>query len=137
VGVEVLPEDTDDMLSAALYRWVGRLAAGDFEGGVDQLRQDADANRQAASAADLRAWIERYEPAPPLRPDRPARVTPAETAGGPLEPLMEVFRADDGTVKSVDFSMPINGEWSELVAFFDVVPVAGGFALSLSDMYVA
>jgi hypothetical protein len=137
VGVEVLPGDADDVLFAALYRWVGRLAAGDFDGGVDQLCQDAGANPQAGSAADLRAWIERYQPAPPLRPDRPARVTPAETAGGPLEPLMEVFRADDGTVKSVDFSMPINGEWSELVAFFDVVPVAGGTSLRLRDMYVA
>jgi hypothetical protein len=35
------------------------------------------------------------------------------------------------------YSTPINGEWSELVAFFDVVPVAGGIALRLRDMYVA
>jgi hypothetical protein len=136
VGVEILAEDADDrVLIAALYRWVGRLASGDFDGAVDQLYQDGDAN--PLSAASLRAWIERYEPAPPLRVDRPARVSPAETAGGPLEPLAEVFRADDGSVRSIDFSMPINGEWSELVAFFDVVPVLGGSALRLRDMWVA
>jgi hypothetical protein len=135
VGVEVLPEADDGVLIAALYRWVGRLAAGDFDGAVDQLYRDGAAD--PLSAAGLRAWIKRYEPAAPLRPDRPARVTPAETAGGPLEPLAEVFRADDGAVTSIDFSMPINGEWSELVAFFDAVPVPGGIALRLRDMWAA
>jgi hypothetical protein len=133
--VEILPDADDEVLIAALYRWVRRLAEGDFDGAVDQLCQEGDAN--PLSAAGLRAWIERYEPAPPLRPARPARVTPAETAGGPLEPLAEVFRADDGTVRSIDFSLPINGEWSELVAFFDVVPVLGGIALRLRDVRVA
>jgi hypothetical protein len=136
VGVEILPDDAEDaVLIAALYRWVGRLAAGDFDGAVDQLSPAGNAT--PLSAAGLRAWIERYEPAAPLRQDRPARVTPAESAGGPLEPLTEVFRADDGTVRSIDFSMPINGEWSELVAFFDLVPVQGGVALRLRDMWVA
>jgi hypothetical protein len=134
--VEILAADADDgVLVAALYRWVGRLAADDFDGAVDQLCQDGAAH--PLTAAGLRAWIARYEPAAPLRPDRPARVTPAETAGGPFEPLAEVFRADDGTAMSIDFAMPVNGEWSELVAHFDVVPVPGGVALRLRDMWVA
>jgi hypothetical protein len=136
VWVEILPEDAEDrVLVAALHRWVGRLAAGDFDGAVDQLCRDGEAN--PLTAAGLRAWIERYEPAPPLRADRPVKVSPAETAGGPFEPMAEVFRADDGSVRSIDFAMPINGEWSELVAFFDVVPVLGGIALRLRDMWVA
>jgi hypothetical protein len=135
MGVEVLPDDAQDgVLIAALSRLMDRLAAGDFDGAVAQLYQDG--NTPPLSAAGLRAWIERYEPAAPLRPDRPVRVTPAETAGGPLEPLTEVFRANDGTVRSIDFSIPINGEWSELVAFFDVVPVEGGVALRLRDIRV-
>jgi hypothetical protein len=64
-------------------------------------------------------------------------VTPAETAGGPFEPVTEVFRLDDGTVSGVDFTLPVNGEWSELVAFFDVVTVPDGLALALRDAYVA
>ncbi len=48
-----------------------------------------------------------------------------------------MFRRDDGTVSSVDFAIPINGEWSELVAFFDVVTVPDGLALTLRDAYVA
>jgi hypothetical protein len=136
--VEILSDDADDrMLIAAVYRWVGRLAAGDFDGAVDQLYQAGDGARPPLTGAGLRAWIERYEPGLPLRQELPARVTAAETAGGPMEPLAEVFRAHDGTVSSIDFSMPINGEWSELVAFFDVVPVSGGAALTLRDMYVA
>jgi hypothetical protein len=136
--MEILPSDDDDrVLLAAVYRWIGRLAAGDFDGAADQLCHDGYANPMSVTGTGLRAWIERYEPAAPLQPTLPARVTPAETAGGPLEPLAEVFRAADGTVSSIDFSMPINGEWSELVAFFDVVPVPGGVALTLRDMYVA
>jgi hypothetical protein len=49
----------------------------------------------------------------------------------------EVFRRDDGVVSSVDFTLPINGEWSELVAFFDVMTVPDGLALALLDAYVA
>jgi hypothetical protein len=54
-----------------------------------------------------------------------------------------VFRGDTaarcqhGTISSVDFAIPINGEWSELVAFFDVVAVPDGLALTLRDAYVA
>jgi hypothetical protein len=135
--MEVLPRDaSDEALVAAVRRWVAHLAADDFDAAVGFLCQDGRGDRMAASATGLRAWLARYGTTPPLR-EGPPRVTPAETAGGPFEPLEEVFRADDGTVTSVDFSMPINGEWSDLVAFFDVVPVPGGLALALRDMYVA
>jgi hypothetical protein len=135
--MEVLPADADDeALVAAVHRWVDHLAAGEDDLAVAFLCQEGNANRMAASGAELREWLGRYESSPPLTPG-PPRVTPAGTAGGPFEPLAEVFRADDGTPLSVDFSMPINGEWSDLVAFFVVVRVPGGLALALSDMYVA
>lgn len=135
--MEVLPVDaSDEALLAAVRRWVGLLAVDDVEAAVQFLYQGEGTNRMATTAPDLRTWLARYEPAPPLR-EGPARVTAAESAGGPLEPLEEVFRRDDGTVSSVDFSMPFNGEWSELVAFFDAVPVPDGLALMLRDMYVA
>jgi hypothetical protein len=54
------------------------------------------------------------------RPTRKTEVMPAQDRA---QPLAEVFRADDGTVSSIDFSTPINGEWSGFVAFFDVMPV--------------
>jgi hypothetical protein len=135
--VEILPRDAgDETILAAVRRWIGLLAADDVEAAVEFLYQGEGAGSLAASASSLRACIARYEPGAPLRQE-PARVTPAETAGGPLEPLAEVFRRDDGTVTSVDFSLPVNGEWSELVAFFDVVTVPGGLALALGDAYVA
>ncbi|WP_117212454.1 hypothetical protein [Allorhizocola rhizosphaerae] len=127
---------TDAELIAAVRRWVGLLAADDFEAAVRFLWQGEGAGSMAVSASSLREWLGRYEPAPPLSTARPARVTAPETAGGPFDPLEEVFRRDDGTVSSVDFSLPFNGEWSELVAFFDVVDVPGGQALKLRDIYI-
>jgi hypothetical protein len=135
--VEILPRDaSDEMILAAVRRWIGLLAADDVEVAVQFLYQGEGAGSLGASASSLRAAIARYEPGEPLRQE-PARVTPAETAGGPLNPLEEVFRREDGTVSSVEFALPINGEWSELVAFFDVVTVPDGLALTLQDVYVA
>lgn len=135
--MEILPRDAgDEMILAAVRRWIALLAADDVEAAVRFLYQGEGAGSLAASASSLRAGIARYEPGEPLRQE-PARVTPAETAGGPFDPLAEVFRREDGTVSSVDFALPINGEWSELVAFFDVVTVPDGLALTLRDAYVA
>lgn len=135
--MEILPADADDeVILAAVRRWVALLAADDVEAAVRFLYQGDGAGSIGASASSLRASIAQYEPAAPLRQE-PARVTPAETAGGPFEPVTEVFRLDDGTVSGVDFTVPVNGEWSELVAFFDVVTVPDGLALTLRDAYVA
>jgi hypothetical protein len=135
--VEILPGDaSDETILAAVRRWIALLAADDVEAAVQFLYQGDGAGSLAASASSLRACIARYEPGEPLRQE-PARVTPAETAGGPFGPIAEVFRRDDGTVSSVDFTLPVNGEWSELVAFFDAVNVPDGLALALRDAYVA
>ena len=135
--MEILPrEASDEMILAAIRRWIGLLAEDDVEAAVQFLYQGEGAGSLAASASSLRESIARYEPGKPLRQE-PARVTPAETAGGPFEPVEEVFRREDGVVSSVDFALPINGEWSELVAFFDVVTVPDGLALALRDAYVA
>ena len=134
--MEVLAIDAnDDTVLAAIRRWVGLLAADGVEAAVEFLSPEG-ANSMATTAPDLRAWISRYEPGAPLL-NQPARVSPAETAAGPMQPVEEVFRADDGTLLSVDYALPVNGEWSELVAFFDAVRVPGGLALALRDMYVA
>ena len=135
--MEILPNDaTDEMILAAVRRWVGLLAVDDVEAAVRFLYQGDGAGSIGADASSLRACIAQYEPGEPLSRE-PARVTPAETATGPFQPLQEVFRRDDGTVSSVDFALPINGQWSELVAFFDVVSVPTGLALALRDAYVA
>lgn len=126
---------SDETVLAAIRYWVALLAADEVEAAIEFLCPKGG-NRMAATAPHLRTWIGRYEPGAPLQA-RPARVSPAETAAGPMQPVEEVFRADDGTLLSVDYALPINGEWSELVAFFDAVPVPGGLALALRDMYVA
>ncbi|GAA3207796.1 hypothetical protein ACFO1B_19025 [Dactylosporangium siamense] len=129
--MEVLPADVSaESVLDAVRRWVGLLAADDFDAAVRFLHSGA------GSAAELRERLSAYEPSPPLRPG-PARVTPAESAGGPFDGLREVFTDGDGVPTSVDFSMPVNGEWSDLTAFFDVVAVPGGRALVLRDMYVS
>ncbi len=127
--MKVLPEDAgDEAVLAAIREWVGLMAADDYEAAAAYLHPDEKLH--------LRETIGRYEAGLPLF-QGPARVTPAGTAGGPFEPLEEIFRSDDGVVRSVDYALPINGEWSELVAFFDTVKVEGGLALRLSDVRVA
>jgi hypothetical protein len=134
--VEILPVDAgDEMILATVRRWIGLLADDDFEAAMDLLHPGGDSGFVPFPASELRERIAQYEPGPPLR-QGPSRVTPAETAGGPFEATQEVYRLDDGTLSSVDFSVPVNGEWSELTAFFDVLPVPGGLALTLRDMYV-
>ena len=135
--MQILPVEADDsVVVQAVRQWAELLAAGDFAAAVGFLHHGEGANRLAGSASDLQAWLARYEPAPPMPPG-PARVTSPRSADDTFEPLQEVYRRDDGTITSVDFSMPINGVWSELIAFFDVVPVPAGMALQLRDMYVA
>jgi hypothetical protein len=135
--VEVLPADaTDETVLAAVAKWINLLAADDAEAAVAFLHHGQFANPMATSPDALRSWLARYEPGPPLRPG-PPRVTPVETAGGPFEPRQEVWRDEAGNVVSVDYSIPVNGEWSELVAFFDLVRVPEGAALLLRDIYVA
>jgi hypothetical protein len=130
--------DADDpAVIAAVRQWAELLAAGDFEAAVEFLSHGEGTNRLAGTASDLQAWLARYEPAPPMEPG-PAVVTSPETADDThFEALQEVFRRDDGTIAGVDFSMPVNGVWSDLIAFFDVVEVPGGQALLLRDIYVA
>jgi hypothetical protein len=135
--VEILPRDAgDETIPAAVRRWIGPPAADDVEAAVRFRYQGDGAGSLAASASSLRAGIARYEPGEPLRQE-PARVTPAETAGGPFDPVVEVFRRDDGTVSSVDFTLPVDGGWSELVARFDAVTVPDGLARGPRDAYVA
>jgi hypothetical protein len=135
--VQILPVDADDsVVVEAVRQWAELLAMGDFETAVGFLSQGKGTNPMAGSASDLRAWLARYEPSPPMEPG-PATVTSPSTADDTFEPLQEVYRRDDGSITSVDFSMPINGAWSDLIAFFNVVPVPGGMALQLRDMYVA
>ena len=49
----------------------------------------------------------------------------------------EPRRTLDGTiVGSVEFDLPIDGEWSDLTAIFTLSEVEGSLVLSLEDLHV-
>ena len=61
----------------------------------------------------------------------------ATASGGP-SPCWEVDRFDgaDGVVGSIRFDLPLDGEWSDLTATFDIVEEEGGLVLRLDDVHV-
>ncbi len=118
-----------------IHHWFALLAADDFDAAVSLLYHPADRGI-ASSAQSLRECLARYQPSSPLHPG-PSRVTPAETAVAEFEPVQEVYFNIDGDLASADWSVPINGEWSDLMAFFDFHVLPDGVALSLRDVYVS
>lgn len=115
--MKVISDDAgDEAVLAVVREWVGLMAADDYEAAFAFLHPRHATSQWPVSGADLRDAVTRYEAGQPLR-GGPSQVTPAETAGGPLEPLEEISRDDDGTLRSIDYALPVNGEWSELVEF--------------------
>jgi hypothetical protein len=44
--------------------------------------------------------------------------------------------APDGRVGWAQFNLPLNGEWSDVTATFDLLETAGGLCLALDDLHV-
>jgi hypothetical protein len=82
----------------------------------------------------LRTVVTNYGSVEPTRDGTTYRVTPLGTARGGPVPRHRVDR--DGDRIRVWFDLPLNGEWSDLTATFDVVRRDQGLSLVLDDVHV-
>ncbi len=82
----------------------------------------------------LRTVITNYGSIEPMRDGSKYRVTPLSTAHGGPTPRHEVDRAHDRI--SVWYDLPLNGEWSDLTAIFDVIKKENVLSLMLVDVHV-
>ncbi len=78
------------------------------------------------SPAGLRAWIESYGTDEPIPGEPICHVTPIETAEGPmprgfLNLTREKRERYPGCRGRLDWPLPLDGDWSDLKASFDLV----------------
>ena len=120
----------DDDILAFIRSWAESLA--------DERCQDALGMVDARSHWTpelLRTTIENYGFIEPLSDGQVFRVTPADRATGPLRPRHEVTWFDE--VRGlVHFDLPLNGEWSDVTALFDLERTHRGIRLVLDDVHV-
>ena len=93
----------------------------------------------------MKATIEGYGLPGPLSDRRIMRVTPMETAQGGPDPRQEVTFLEtplpiedtpDLTIARVWFDLPLNGEWSDLTATFQVRQNDAESVLILNEIHV-
>jgi hypothetical protein len=126
----VLKTHDDAELIAFAERWIELLVAADYSQAFAQLlyRSAYPGKSWCDSADDLKAWISGYGTNTPEADEPVHRVThPSNAQGDPISP--EIFRDSklySGQVVSLDCWLPLDGEWSDLMASFDFVQKDGG-----------
>ncbi|WP_212841408.1 hypothetical protein [Catellatospora sp. IY07-71] len=134
----VAPHASDSDLIGCIEEWVGLLAAGSFVAAAQFLCPPAEVSRgEPWTAESLETYIADYGWWEPLDDGRRMHVTSAAGAGagGDLTPHRDVIRYDDRPPR-IEFSLPLNGEWSDLTAVFHLVEVDGAWAFDLYDLRV-
>lgn len=136
---------SDAEILAVAEEWTNRLAAEDYAGAFDMLFRgtpEQPVRSWVASAEALRAWVVHYGSPEPI-PDEPPRVvTPTATATGtPWRWLPSLTRTElppdrPGPRGRLDWELPLNGEWSDLVASFDLEMHDGSLVFVLAALRV-
>ena len=124
-------------LVGCISEWSDLLAAGDFAAGVDFLHSPSeDSGVERWTAESLKTYIENYGSWDELADGSRMRVTPIDRlteADG--HERHYVYRFEDRP-PNVEFTLPLDGEWSDLTAIFDVVELDGRWAFVLYDLRV-
>lgn len=133
-----LPLDCPDSdILATADEWTNLLAAEDYIGAFAMLSPDP--RRPHVSAEWLREWIAGCGC---KTPKEPPRVTPTATATGErwrwLPSLTRTHLPPErsGPRGRLDWQLPQNGEWSDLVATFDLEERDGEIVFVLAALRV-
>jgi hypothetical protein len=128
ITLKAKPSNAEIMAFAE--QWTELLCREDYSEAFSQLlyRPEYPGKSWCHSAEDLRAWIAGYG-TNVARSDEPVhRVTsPTSAAGRPG--THEIYRGSKlypDYVASLDYWLPLDGEWSDLMASFDFVKIMGG-----------
>lgn len=134
-----LPLDCpDDAILAAADAWAELLASEDYAGAFAMLCHDRGRS-WVASADALRACISECGCE---TPKEPPRVTSTATAAGErwlyLPSLTRTHLPPErpGPRGRLDWQLPLNGEWSDLVATFDLEEREGKIVFVLAALRV-
>jgi hypothetical protein len=142
--MEPLPLDSsDEEIFAFARQWTNRLAAEDYAGAFGMLRHVAPypGKSWVATPEAVRAWVVNYGSDEPIPGEPECRVTAPDAAGDMPVEFLSLIREDPGRRYPgcrgrLDWPLPLDGEWSDLVASFDLVEADGGLAFALVALRV-
>lgn len=140
--VAVLSEDlSDGALFAFGEQWVELLAQDNYRAAFDLLlcRPKHPVKSWCTSPEDLRAWVAGYGTNEP-EPDEPPHVVTscrtAEARPWAHGVIRDGLRPCAEYCLRLDFTIPLDGEWSDLVASFDFIRVEGGMSPVLAALRI-
>lgn len=145
IGVETAQkldsDSSDDTILALVRRWVDLLAEDRYEAA---FRLTAHSGHAGWSPQLMRAVIAGYGHADRTDGHPPHRVTPIASAHGGPRARHDVNRWHDAPrssqgdrgVGDVWFDLPLDGEWSDLTATFDILVRGRELFLVLEDIHV-
>lgn len=126
---------SDDQLLDCVRDWIGHLASGDYAAAAEFLHPPEREHAAEWTAERLKLFITNYGSDQPLTDGRRMTVTPIESARGRQTPYQDVTRFEDRP-PMIEFDLPLDGEWSDLTAIFDLIDVDGRWAFALQDLHV-
>lgn len=137
--IRLNPDAVDEEILAAVEAWTELLAAGRFDDAFAQTlhRQDVGWTPEL-----MRTVIANYGSVVPYEDGRTFHVTSPAHLPRDHGFFFGVERYDDDPnrpqeyVGAAMYTLPLNGEWSDLTALFDLVLVDGLLHLSLDDLHV-
>jgi len=147
VSPQVLPERTADDVRAVIEAWVGLLVEKKYERAIAMLATlrpllDPPATETGWTPELLARVIQNYGLLEPREDDKTFSVTPIATTMG-NGPRFEVTWFDKpvgvgwgASVGHAHHDLPLNGEWSDVTATFDILDTAEGLVLALDDIHV-
>jgi hypothetical protein len=132
---------TDQEILDVVRQWVSALAREDFGAAYGMTYHDSD---ETWTPQLMRAAVTQYGNPEPPENWGSYHVTPWETARvDDFQPRHEVtWFGERGAVPSspvlgyVWFDLPLDGQWSDLTATFDIVMLDNELALRLDEMHV-
>jgi hypothetical protein len=134
------PREADVIAFAT--RWTELLADENYAAAFDMLHrvEEYPGRSWIFSANELRDWIVNYGSGAPIDDELPCKVSAIGTAiGDRWENCLDLAAENEryvGYVGHLDWWLPLDGEWSDLQASFDLIELAGQVAFVLVALRV-
>ncbi len=123
---------SDEDILCAVRQWVDLLVQEQYQKAYDELYHMEPSQGNELTAENIEDNIRKYHQPGAV----PGKVTPLETATGGLPPRHNVDRSPGAAEGFVWFDLPINGQWSDLTATFDVLRHGDALVLRLQDIHI-
>lgn len=131
---QLVADPADEEVLRLVEAWIDALACGDFAGAFAMTRHDAYFQWSPELIRDVVAGYGLPSPHPS---GEKFMVTPrAHARGRPADRAVDRDIRPGGALAEVRYSLPLNGEWSDLTATFRLERVSGGCALVLEEIHV-